>query len=250
MTGDERSYEIYELFHENTKTGNVLSNEKPAERRYETDYTTFPAEDTYGRDGRSRSEIYEIIRERRSPTAFSRSPIEAERISQLLFEAVGITRLGPSESQHRRAYPSAGALYPVETYVVLLNVNDLPRDVYHYDVLHDRLTPLGIEIRRSSLDCIYDGRVASCAAVIFLTLEFERITAKYRSRGYRYALMEAGHMMQNLCLVSTSLGMSCLPVGGFLDDEASALLRLDGSEDVVYVGLVGQPRTRPDPRSE
>jgi SagB-type dehydrogenase family enzyme len=83
---------------------------------------------------------------------------------------------------------------------------------------------------------------AEASVVLVLSAVCARSTAKYGDRGYRYLLLEAGHVAQNVVLAATGLGLGVVNLGGFLDDELSGLLKLDPeSETVLYGAAVGQP---------
>lgn len=140
----------------------------------------------------------------------------------------------------QRAVPSGGALYPLEVYVVTRRLTGLPAGVFHLDperrvleVVHegDVSDALGAAMPASEL-------VADASAVIFVTAVFWRTRFKYGLRGYRFALLEAGHVMQNVLLAATALGVTAFPLGGFYDAPAEALLGVDGVDESVLYGAV------------
>jgi SagB-type dehydrogenase family enzyme len=93
---------------------------------------------------------------------------------------------------------------------------------------------------------VYDKSYPQSAAVaVLFTAKMDRTTRKYGERGYRYALFEAGHAMQNLCLGAQSLGLSCRPYGGFIEDKADELLGVHDDETTLYLGFVGRSSTVP-----
>jgi len=130
-----------------------------------------------------------------------------------------------------RAYPSAGGLYPIETYVALRRVRGLPSCIAHYDPYAHEL-----EIVRSPLDLTALANalggegvsIPDVPAVIFASALFERTTVKYRERGYRFALLEAGMLTYLYSLGATAIDLDTLHWGGFLDDEVNDLMGLDG----------------------
>jgi SagB-type dehydrogenase family enzyme len=80
---------------------------------------------------------------------------------------------------------------------------------------------------------------------LFLTAVFERTMSRYGPRGYRYVLLEAGHVAQNLCLVATELELGTLCLGGFRDAAINELLGLDPrGEGAVYAVAIGQPKVQ------
>ena len=130
----------------------------------------------------------------------------------------------------------------MELYVVSLNVDGLPGGVYHYDVRAHRLDEIAPGDHRPTLDeaIFIEEAVAQASIACLLTAVFGRSKIKYGERAYRFALLEAGHIMQNLLLTAGALGLGACPVGGFVDDILNDLLVVDGVEEaVVYSALVG-----------
>ena len=79
---------------------------------------------------------------------------------------------------------------------------------------------------------------------MFLTMILQRMRFKYQDRAYRYGLIEAGHIGENLYLAATSMGLGACAVGAFMDDDMNALLGVDGVEEaIVYMLALGKPRT-------
>jgi SagB-type dehydrogenase family enzyme len=143
-----------------------------------------------------------------------------------------------------RAAPSAGALYPIETYVVVNAVSGIEPGVYHYgperhelDLI--RVGDFGPEFARAALD----QRMAARASVVFAwTAVFERSKWKYKQRAYRYVYLDAGHIAQNVALAAVALGLGSCQIAAIYDDEANALLQVDGSsESTLYMTVVGRP---------
>jgi SagB-type dehydrogenase family enzyme len=141
----------------------------------------------------------------------------------------------------RRPAPSAGALYPLELYVAALCVDGLEAGLMHYDPYSHCLVRLG-DLDASALAAtLPDGSLVDrTACALVLTAVFWRSRFKYGQRGYRFVLLEAGHVAQNALLAAAALAVPALPVGGFYDTRLDALLDLDGvDESSVYVLLLG-----------
>lgn len=140
----------------------------------------------------------------------------------------------------RRAVPSAGALYPLELYVLALRVRGLAPGAYHVDPVDRSLARLGPP--PDLVGVFVDPAVTQqAAALVVVTGLFRRSRCKYGLRGYRFALLEAGHLMQALVLVATAAGIDSLPLGGFYDDGLERALRVDGvDESVLYAVAVGR----------
>ena len=141
-----------------------------------------------------------------------------------------------------RAVPSGGALYPLEIYVVTRSVAGLPRGVFHFDPERRVLEVMRDEDVADELGAAMPAPelLGDASAVIFVTAVFWRTRFKYGLRGYRFALLEAGHVMQNVLLAATALDLTAFPLGGFYDAAVEELLGVDGvDESVLYGAVVG-----------
>jgi SagB-type dehydrogenase family enzyme len=187
--------------------------------------------------------MWEVLAVRRSVRRFQDEPLSESELSQLLWAAQGITA-GAGEYAFRTA-PSAGALYPVETYVVVNSVSDLEAGVYHYAVRDHALEQVKagdfrIEAARAALD---QGMAALANLVFIWTAVFQRSKWKYRQRAYRYCYLDAGHLAQNVALAAVALGLGSCQIAALYDDEANSLLGVDGEEEsTLYMTVVGRPR--------
>ena len=184
--------------------------------------------------------VEEAIEKRRSVRDYSGKAITKEQLSQLLFSAQGIT--GSSFDKGLRAAPSAGALYPFEVYVVVNNVGELPRGIYHYSVRDHTLEAVKKgDFRKQITDAgLEQGMLGEAGVTFVLSAIFDRVCCKYGQRGYRYVYMEAGHISQNIYLEAVSLGLGSVCAGAFLDDKVNELIGVDGrSEAAIYLHAVG-----------
>jgi SagB-type dehydrogenase family enzyme len=176
---------------------------------------------------------------RRSQREYENTAASLEELSCLLHAAQGITE----PRQGKRTAPSAGALYPIETYVAINNVMGLERGIYHYAIRMHELELLQqgdfrAAVSEAGLGQEHLGRANVC---FFLSGIFQRTRWRYRERAYRYLLLEAGHIGQNLYLAATSMGLGACAVGAFNDDDLNGLLWLDGVEEaVLYIVSVGK----------
>ncbi len=190
------------------------------------------------------SSLYEALDNRMSVRKYTSRPITVDELSYLIWATSGVQ--GTRRGEYRTA-PSAGALYPIETYVVVNQASDIEEGVYHYDVRNHRLEVIkqgdhGARLARAALD---QEMCEAAPAVIALTAIFERCKWKYRQRAYRYVYMEAGHMAQNLALCAIVLGLGTVQIGALYDDEVNSLLGIDDeSESILYLNAVGEPSDR------
>ena len=166
-----------------------------------------------------------LLQQRRSVREYRDAALDLPTIGQLLWAAQGIT-----DPRGLRTAPSAGALYPLELYVVAGNVEGLAPGVYHYQPDRHQLQQTLPGDQRDLLARAAHGQswVRTAAAVIVITAVYERTTGKYADRGIRYVHMEVGHAAQNLFLQAEALGLATVVVGAFEDDAVAALLGLPG----------------------
>jgi len=186
---------------------------------------------------RLRRTLSKAINERHSSKPAADSSLDPPTLAALLAASNGCRR-----GEHgRRTIPSGGALYPLELYVFALRIDDVPRGVYHFDPHSSCLEQLGVGVDGIE-EALLDGSLAGrSAAILAVTSVFWRTRFKYGLRGYRFALLEAGHAVQNALLAATSLGLAALPLGGFYDTRVEALLGVDGvHESVLYLVAVGE----------
>ncbi|MDY6951276.1 MAG: SagB/ThcOx family dehydrogenase [Thermodesulfobacteriota bacterium] len=186
-------------------------------------------------------DLWSILKKRRSRRRYTPEPISTKTLSTLLWATQGIT-LQASGYQFRTA-PSAGALYPVETYLSLHNVEGVEKGIYHFNVADFALEEIRSQdyagfLTGAALD---QGMVARGAVLFIWTAIFLRSLWKYRDRSVRYVCMDAGHIAQNLQLVATALGLGCCPIGAFYDDEVNGVIQVDGEDETtIYLAAVGK----------
>jgi len=183
----------------------------------------------------------EAIARRRSTRTYAAEPMSFLELSRVFHLASGISadRFGNA----RRTAPSSGALYPVELYPVVHNVEGLERGVYHYAYEEHALELIraGDFRKRVVEQALMQEFLGQCAVVVFLSQVLQRMRPKYQDRSYRYGLLEIGHVGQNLYIGATSMGLGACGVGAFMDDDINAMLGLDGTEEaVVYMVAVGR----------
>ncbi len=181
--------------------------------------------------------IEKALRERRSVRNYRNESARLSELSQLLWAAQGIT--GPGG---RRTAPSAGALYPLEMYVVVGNVAGLPAGVYAYNPERHELVKTADGDKRPELckAALAQSPIRNAAAVLVISAFYERTTIKYGDRGIRYVHMEAGHAAQNLYLQAVALNLGTVVLGAFDDDGVKKVLHLKQQEQPLYIVPVGK----------
>ncbi len=185
------------------------------------------------------------IDQRVSCRSFTTDAVGLPELATLLRGAYGIPEQSRQDAVELadRPVPSAGGLYPLELSIVVRAVEGLAPGVYHFVPAADGLEQLrGDAIPRTLMTYLFMGQpwVAEAAVVAVLSGVPGRTLPKYSDRGYRYLLIEAGHVGQNLALLATALGLGAVHLGGFYDDELAGLLRLDPEQELpLYATAIG-----------
>jgi SagB-type dehydrogenase family enzyme len=184
--------------------------------------------------------LEEAILNRRSRRDFRDSPLTLGEISQVLWAAQGIT-----DGAGHRAAPSAGALCPLDLYLVVGKggVEGLGEGVYHYLPHSHSLEPtLEGDVRQTLAQLsLQQMAIAEAPLSLLITAEYERTTGKYGDRGVRYVHMEAGHAGQNVYLQAEALRLGTVTIGAFQDEEISKALHLPPGSSPLYVMPIGHP---------
>lgn len=192
-----------------------------------------------GGPGLPRMRLREALLRRSSGLGSAGRPLRLRQLSTLLSASYSCRH---RQDGMRRPVPSAGGLYPLELYAVVHAVAGVEPGVYHYDPYANRIELLRDGDASSELaSAVVDSVLAREAALtIVVTAVFPRVRFKYGQRGYRFALLEAGHLAQNLILAATALELSALPYGGFYDRRVDAVVGADGIDECsVYVLFFG-----------
>jgi len=189
--------------------------------------------------------VVEALKMRRSTRSFSPKPLSLDDLSFLLWACTGVQRR--ERGYEFRTAPSAGALYPIETYVVVNNVEGLEKGVYHYNIEEHVLEELSRgDFSAEAVHAALEQKACAEAPVVLVwTAVFERSKWKYAQRAYRYVYLDAGHIAENLALAATGSGLASCQIGTFFDDEVNQIIGVDGEdESALYLSVVGYPRKR------
>lgn len=185
----------------------------------------------------SGTSLEEAMFRRRSVRDFKDLPLTISEVSQLLWAAQGA-----AGARGRRTVPSAGALYPLELYIVAGNVLGLTGGIYRYVPDGHKLLTLAIGEKRKDLcdAALSQSSIRRAPAVIVMSGVYERTMSKYGERGVRYVYMEAGHAAQNVYLESVSLGLGTVVIGAFRDEEIRRIMKMTEMEGPLYIMPVGK----------
>ena len=203
------------------------------------------------------------LRARRSATVLGEELPDAAALSRILHFGHGYERIGSTGSG---IVPSAGGLQALELYLVVLDAavrapadatpgsktarfgqssaaaSWLPPGLYHYDRPGHHLSRIAASpvTRPAWEELIPSLRLLTGSALIWLLVgDLDRVARKYGSRAYRFLLLEAGHLMQNLCLLATSVGLCTVPLGACLERAIGDALSLPATDAVLYAGALG-----------
>lgn len=179
---------------------------------------------------------------RKSIREFQPRSISIGQLSYLLWASTGIQRI--ENGCEFRTAPSAGALYPIETYVVANNVRTLESGLYHYSIRTHQLEQLRPSDLRHQIAAaaLGQGMCATGAAVFVWSAVFERCKWKYGQRAYRYIYLDAGHIAENLALAAVSLNLGSCEIGALYDGQTNGIIGIDGNEEsVICMAVVGVP---------
>jgi SagB-type dehydrogenase family enzyme len=179
------------------------------------------------------------LHKRRSTRNFKDQQMSLENLAQLLWSAQGVT-----DKRGFRTAPSAGALYPLEIYAIVGNVEFLTGGIYHYSSNDQTLTLIEEGDYRETLcrASLRQDVIRHAPAVLIITGIGEKTTRKYGERGIRYMLMEAGHAAQNICLQAVALGLGSVTIGAFTDIDVAKILKVGNNENPLYIIPVGKAK--------
>jgi len=186
-------------------------------------------------------DLWNVLLNRRSIRDYGEPPLLLAELADLLFAIQGTT--AKSSFPWYRTAPSAGALHPIDTYLVVNRIDELEAGIYllrieDFSLEMKKKGDFSWQIARAALD----QNFARTAAVVFIWVAvIHRSRQKYRERAYRYIYLDCGHICQNLYLAATALGIGCCGVGAFFDDEVNELVGVDGQEETaIYLATVGK----------
>ena len=206
------------------------------------DYAESPKIDLPSFDPSRPMSLDQTLKQRKSIRQFQPRSISKGQLSYLLWASTGIHRV--EDGYAFRTAPSAGALYPIETYVVANSVRTIEAGLYHYSIRNHQLEQLRRNDLRQHIATAARGQgmCASASAVFVWSALFERCKWKYGQRAYRYIYLDAGHIAENLALAAVSLNLGSCEIGALYDEQANEIVDVDGVEEsVIYMAAVGVP---------
>ncbi len=185
-----------------------------------------------------------VVGARRAALRFGGGPISLASFSALLRLSAGVSHIHPVNAAPLRASPASGGLYELELYVAVRAVQGLPGGLYHYHAnTHSLVCLAGEDLVDRLLEAsVSPGLLETSAAYVLISSVIGRLEWKYAQRAYRFTFLNAGHLAQQICLAATAHGLAACPYGGFIDDEVSDCLGIDGiTEFVLHSVCIGSP---------
>ncbi|MGC2236205.1 MAG: SagB/ThcOx family dehydrogenase [Pyrinomonadaceae bacterium] len=245
----ELEIQVAELFHENTKMLPYENGDDPALlpeaikpgvvlARYRLPRVS-PGE----RGGNLEHAIYNRVTSR---NFYPGATLPLEILSRLFAFSCGCTTdfsaANIPQLEFRRSAPSAGATYPIEMYLAARSIASIPDGIYHYSNIDHSLELIRLGNFHPSISkwTLHQPYIADTNAIFLMAGFSDRIYPRYNERGYRYMLLEAGHIAQNTCLLATAYGLGVLSNGGFDDTAINRLLGLNEiTEIALYITATG-----------
>lgn len=186
------------------------------------------------------STLMTLQEQRRTVRGFTDDPLAEHEFAQVIMSSYSIDR---------HLTPSAGGLYPLKLYIIV--TRDMGRysaGYYEFDPESEYLVQLDAEFDRELLEYAFDSDTLlfNAPMIMIIAADMERHSGKYANRGYRYTLIEAGHVAQNIQLAATQAGLGVLEYGGFLDEVLARELGMEFPHIAPIVTLaLGQASSQP-----
>ncbi|HOK41363.1 MAG TPA: SagB/ThcOx family dehydrogenase [bacterium] len=186
----------------------------------------------------SKISIEEALLKRRSIREYKDEALTIKEVSQILWSAQGITE----PKKKFRTAPSAGAIFPLNIYLVVNKVENIEKGIYKYlPETHEIIQFLNEDKREDIYKaCLQQSCIKNGAIIIVITGNFEKIKKRYSERGVRYTYIEVGHCSQNIYLQCVSLNLGTVAVGAFYDEEVKKILKLPDEEEPLYLMPIGK----------
>ena len=182
--------------------------------------------------------LQDVLCERKSTREYSKKHLTLEQVSSLLFWSAGLLKNNDVKHVSERPHPSGGAKYPLELYILILNVDGLKRGVYHYNIGSNTLEHLYMVDIKTTLNCFEECDSFSLKSGIVILFSFikTRNMEKYGALAYKLSFLEGGCVAQNMYLLSTALGLGCCGMGMSAAPNFNKALSLDGINESIFYG--------------
>jgi SagB-type dehydrogenase family enzyme len=187
--------------------------------------------------------ISDAINRRVSVRSYGKKPLSMDELSYVLWCTQGVKEV-TTRPATQRTVPSAGARHCFEAYILVNNVEGLPKGLYHYLAIDHKLQEVNMDediTQKITKACLDQRFILNSAITMILTAVRYRMMWRYTERGYRYMHLDAGHVMQNLYLCAEAIDSGVCAIAAFEDDQINMALGVDGVEQfTIYVGVLGK----------
>lgn len=231
------SPELYNIFHHDSKYDPPQKN--PPNKQPVTLFKSYPRFPLIKlpKPTKSYSDLDNIMINRKSVRNFH-NKLTLKDISKILYFSLGLYDYSHPYTS-KRFHPSAGKRYPLEAYVLSLN-SSLSTGGYHYNIKTHNLEELVLCNKGHITELFSEEFIQNASIIICLSSVFRRSTSKYSDRGYRFSLIESGHVGQNIHLSATALNKFSCPIGGFYDEKINNFFKLFPlQEAIIYTYAIG-----------
>jgi SagB-type dehydrogenase family enzyme len=188
-------------------------------------------------------DVRQAMEIRTSLRRYSQTELSMEELSYLLWITQGVKSVSDRPATIRTV-PSAGSRHAFETYILVNRVGTLTPGLYRYSALKHFIYAINIEAginEELTTACKGQSHIRTSAATFFWAAEMDRMTWRYSERGYRYILLDAGHVCQNLYLAAETIQCGVCGIAAYDDDLLNAALGVDGDKVVtVYAATIGK----------
>jgi len=199
--------------------------------------------------GATRSPLEKLLSRRRTTREFSDQELNYDLVSRLLNYSLGISRNQNNPETAKRTYPSAGARYPIEAYIIINRVSGLDQGLYHYNVKDNVIEAMVKQDLTKEAKEIINNEMGYAPLLLILTGVLGRTEVKYGVNAYRFALIEAGHVGQNVSLLCQEYSLGSCAIGGFDNDRIAKLLDLTFEEIPLYLIAIGKKNDNQTPKN-
>ena len=185
--------------------------------------------------------IEELLSSRRSCRSFSSISVSLIDFSFILNHSLGVSYMDKTGTYF--TYPNSGGIQSIIPIILVTNVEGIEQGVYYYDAKQFVLYRIsGFDNRDYDKITSSDTIANQSSFSIHLFVETNQKCYKYQDRGYRFLLLECGHIMQSVHLCSTSIGLGCVMSGGGYDipilESLNSLIK-DTDMMVLYECFLG-----------
>lgn len=191
-------------------------------------------------------DLVELIRDRRSARVYTGENMTMEQLSFLLWATQGIKDIRGKSYATLRTVPCGGARHEFETYLLIRKVEGMEPGAYHYLPMEHALEFLHpVSDMEDAITRSLAGQkwAEKANAVFYWTMVPYRAEWRYGIYAHRVAMIDVGHVGQNLYLACTGAGLGTCAIAAFSHEFCNELFGLDGEEEyVVYTAPVGTVR--------